>query len=326
MPHRPRQRRAHRHSIHPHSLARQVGGRENALEIRADAPACAPNRRPRFSAGMGRNTCLSAEEESRLVSGPVDGDSRGGESGRPSASDRELARKAGLADVVRPPMPSEWRTKPRKWLSNLDIDRVMTQYARLVPNFEYLGTVPSDFAGSTKTGTCVAMCSPCKLRRVFRRGALGASIVNLDVHTGPGTHWVALILDARVRSAPRFHYYDPTGKPPPEGWLTDGWHVLLAAAPHEKGRRALVETADYNHVSHQRGNTECGIFSMMVVDAMIAGVAFDTYCERAIDDDYAFKHRRVFFEAGPEFAEVPRGGSGWTWWNLIESIRGSADR
>lgn len=285
--------------------------RENANDLMT-SPACAPNRHVRASTGLGRKTCLTRAEEAESVSS-----ARMEASSTASTTDRELGRIIGKHDILRPPMPSEWTGDPRTWLSNVDIDAVMYQYARLTKNFVYFGTWPTDFAERAKAGgRCVNVCTPDPFADVHRSNALAASIINLDVHTGGGTHWVAFVLDCRTPGRPRMYYYDPTGRPPPERWMRkSAWAVIVACSPDVATRRYLLENAAYNRSKHQRKNTECGVFSMMFVDAMISGRSFEEHCASTLTDDDAFAKRRVFFDFPS--ASDERRDSVWSWSTLL---------
>lgn len=250
------------------------------------AASCAPGRKKRVSGKLGRPTCLTEHEENALTSKGVD--TRG-------STDRSLAKKLRLRDVLRPVMPKEWSKTPRAWLSDIDIDAAMSQYSRLVPDFEYLGTVPVDFAEKTKRGTCVKMCSSKPFKRVFEAKKLGACVVNLDVHTGKGTHWVALAFDCR-QATPRLLYYDSTGMKPPARWRNTVYAIIVSAIPSASTRRTVLEQALYNKTKHQKKNTECGVFAMMFIDALISGRSFEQYCSTLMSDEDAFKKRSIFYE------------------------------
>ena len=215
-----------------------------------------------------------------------------------SSSDRDIARAIGARDVLRPQAPGEWRRKPKAWLSNVDIDSVMKQYERVMPGFDYLGTWSSDFSEYARglARRCVHMCTPSPLTQAVRKRRLAAAVVNLDAHTGPGTHWVAFALDGRGRE-PRVMYYDSTGRPPPKTWLTgSAWALIAAAMPTRKGRHRLLAGARYNRNRHQRGNSECGVFSIMMIDALIRGVSFEDHCASPTRDADAFQKRHAFFD------------------------------
>ena len=279
--------------------------------------ACAPNRRSRHSQTLGRRTCLSLKEENALSKDAPAGGSY------ESKSDREIASQIGVRDVLRPLAPEEWVENPRTWLSNLDIDAAMSQYARTSKKFVYLGTWPTDFAERLRSGgRCVQTCTPEPFVEAQRTRSLAATIINLDVHTGPGTHWVAFALDCRKPNrTPKMMYYDPTGRPPPPRWAkASAWAVIAASAPDEDTRRRMLAEAVYNRVPHQSKNTECGVFSMMCVDALIAGRSFEKHCSLAITDDDAFRSRNAFFELPRR--EPSEGGASTTRWSWAQIFGG----
>ena len=63
--------------------------------------------------------------------------------------------------MSRPTAPESWKTHPDEWLSSDDIDAIEKQYARLLKNYYYVGTVPIDFDKKSKTGECLvdSLCS-----------------------------------------------------------------------------------------------------------------------------------------------------------------------
>lgn len=249
--------------------------------------ACAPGRKRRRSGKLGRETCLTEEEEDAALRGNPN---------KRQKSDQALAKALGKKNILRPKMPKEWLSNPRTWLSDLDIDAAMKQYADEFPSFQYLGTMPVDFAEKTKRGACVKVCSKAPFRDVVLGKKLGATIINLDVHTGKGTHWVALALDCRG-ATPRLMFYDSTGTKPPARWMkkTSPYALILAAFKKRETRRKVAAGAVYNKAKHQRRNTECGVFAMMFVDAMIFNRTFESHCAKAIDDEDAFRKREAFF-------------------------------
>ena len=167
-------------------------------------------------------------------------------------------------------------------------------------------------------GRCVRLCSASPLANIYRRRMLAASVVNLDVHTGRGTHWVALSLDCRS-GRPRIYYYDPIGRAPPRRWLKGAWATLAAAVPKSR-RYNMLASALYNKSAHQRGASECGVFSMMAIDALISGKSFEDIRATRLTDDKAFMYKKRFFDptgnprparSWGDLVSWARGGSGY---------------
>ena len=114
---------------------------------------------------------------------------------------------------------------------------------------------------------------------------------------------------------------DPTGRPPPKRWAKESaWAVIAGCAPDEKTRRRMLKDAVYNKVPHQRENTECGMFSMMCVDALVAGRSFLDHCSLALTDDDAFQNRHVFFDM-PEQSGKPGQSGRWSWAQIFGGMR-----
>jgi hypothetical protein len=166
----------------------------------------------------------------------------------------------------------------------------MKQYESAFPFFRYLGAHPSDFMGKRASGECVTKCCT---RDWTRTPVLYGAVINTDDHTGPGMHWVALLLDCRNLAKPVVYYYDSVVDPPTRH-LNSFWKALLRQFKGS-ARQHLLAHSRCNTRAHQRSTTECGNFAMMCVDAVVRGVSFEDYCARRLDDRGAFEMRSVFF-------------------------------
>jgi hypothetical protein len=208
-----------------------------------------------------------------------------------SANSIDPALAAEARKYIRPKMPAEWRTNPNTWLSNFELDAVMAQYEVAYPEFKYMGTQMSDFMSRSRDGTCVSdLCD----RDWMRGDRLYGFIMNMDVHTGRGTHWVGILLDCRVSSQPVCYYYDSLGRPPPRTSNSFFKNCVSRIKGHQ-ARAHFLSHSRYNTKVHQRGNTECGMHALQFLDAMVRGVPFDAYCAAPWDDADAFKKRMKFF-------------------------------
>lgn len=206
--------------------------------------------------------------------------------GAGSSAARAASRK------VRPFRPEKWASKPRAWLVSTDIDRVMRQYEAPYPHFVYLGTLASDFMGRRAGGRGGCVTDLCG-RDWTKRPVLYGSVINTDVHTGLGKHWVALMLDCRDLRRPVSYFYDSVADKPPAGLK----HFWRAVASQFKGptRAHFLRHSVRNTKVHQRSSTECGNFAMLALDAVLRGADFSEYCSRPVTDRAAFDTRSEFF-------------------------------
>jgi hypothetical protein len=218
-------------------------------------------------------------------------------------NDRDLLSSVERADpalaaearrYVRPKMPTEWRKNPNAWLSNFELDAVMAQYESTYPEFKYMGTQMSDFMARKGDGSCVSdLCD----RDWMRGDRMYGFIMNMDVHTGRGTHWVGIVLDCRTRLKPVCYYYDSLGRPPPATSrpFFEYCATRVSSQRPKAAYRHFIKHSLYNTNVHQRGNTECGMHSLQFLDAMVRGISFKAYCAAPWDDQDAFKKRMEFF-------------------------------
>lgn len=213
-----------------------------------------------------------------------------------SRSERDWADLPSLSPEARrrlrlsfsPPMPESWSGQPAKWLSNFDIHAsVEADYAGL-PGYRFLGVVPMDFEARVPEGgpggwgrgrpgsgagrgrgECVSDLCGVRMRGLVAEGVKAFSLVlNTDVHTGPGQHWVALhaIVDPGDHRY-GFYYFDSAGKPPTrevDRFVSRAAGELVRAYP-----AAGPPDYAYSDVRHQRGNTECGVYCLAFLNSML---------------------------------------------------------
>ena len=194
--------------------------------------------------------------------------------------------------ISRPTAPDSWKTRPDEWLSSDDIDAVEKQYARLLKNYYYVGTVPIDFDKKSKTGECLvdSLCS-IDIRSLYKKGYTQIGIVfNTDKSTGPGKHWIALFCDIRPElEFPRITYWDSYANKPEkeiqvlmqrwkEQWDSTGIH----SKPMQK---------TYNKTKHQQQDSECGMYCLYFHFCCLLAIPMD----KRIPDEVVRGFRGVLY-------------------------------
>lgn len=172
-----------------------------------------------------------------------------------------------IAKSLRPLKPSTWRTNEYTWLTNYDIENVMAQYdIAQDPNFKYkfLGVFPIDFEKKTMFGQCLfeEFCS-LDIVKLYKKGVrFVGMITNLDKHDQRGSHWTSLFMCIDP-TLPSFgaYYYDSVGSVPPDE-ISAFIHNVKRQVAEIPGADVTRFNIDYNKIRHQRGNTECGVFSL----------------------------------------------------------------
>ena len=170
-------------------------------------------------------------------------------------------------------LPKKWKKDKNTWLTNFDIYNVMSQYEAKHKDFVFLGPVPSDCPMEV---TCEL--SNLDLKKMLKMGKTKIGVIfNLDVSSGSGTHWVALYIDLKDCS---IYYYDSYGFPPIRriqkfiNFLRKKCVVDLKKEFH----------FEYNKKRHQYGNSECGVYSMFILEQLLNGGDFKKVVSKKIPD------------------------------------------
>jgi hypothetical protein len=166
-------------------------------------------------------------------------------------------------EELRPEMPIEWYANSREWLSNYDIEDVMTQYDKgREYKYAFLGVFPIDFSEEDKFGRCLysQICSLDVKKYINKKIKYLGLITNLDKHNQSGSHWTStfIIIDPRNKCYGA-HYYDSNAIAIPayvKKFINNIKARLLKIYPNSKFK------ITYNTTRHQKKNTECGMFSM----------------------------------------------------------------
>ncbi|AXN91118.1 putative Ulp1-like cysteine protease [Namao virus] len=93
-----------------------------------------------------------------------------------------------------------------KWISNIDLDGVLTQYESYYPYFKYLGCFMRDFEKNIPSFYY-------SVQKMFNEGKYYyyAMVINLDKYSEKGSHWVTLYIDIKNY---KVYYFDSNGDDP----------------------------------------------------------------------------------------------------------------
>jgi len=207
--------------------------------------------------------------------------------------------------IYAPEQPGEWIKKPDEWLSNYDINSVLLQYSDLYKDFKAIAATPIDFDVKRKGGSCVSdeLCK-FSLEEWTKKGINRFGIVfNLDKHTEPGSHWVSLFVDATNSF---MFFFDSAGNGVPKEVDT------LMQKIEKQGANmyppVIFKKYDNGKNDHQKGNTECGMYSLFFLITMLTGkipskpdeiMSLDKrihlFSKERIPDNVVFDYRDLYF-------------------------------
>jgi len=201
--------------------------------------------------------------------------------------------KKELNDSFAPLAPSDWKKNPNEWLSSDDISRVMDQYEKAYPTFKFIGPSPIDYDAKLGFGVCVwnELCN-FKLKRHMNDGKDKLGIIfNLDNHSGPGTHWVSLFINITSNT---IFYFDSAGQKIPSRIKH---FVDTVIEQGENLSTPITFKFDQNHpVEHQKGNTECGMYSLYFIVHMLQDHINAEYLKtHRVNDKFVENFRKIYF-------------------------------
>jgi hypothetical protein len=149
----------------------------------------------------------------------------------------------------------------------------------------FLGAVPYDFDDIPVLGI-----SNLKFNEIEKKGKhkLGM-VINLDEHYKSGSHWVSLFSDLEKG---QIYFSDSYGRKP-EKRISNFMNRIK-----EHLETSNIDNIDmkYNQTQHQKGNSECGVYSINFILRLLKGKTFDHITRKRIKDEKVNKCRMVYFK------------------------------
>ena len=201
-----------------------------------------------------------------------------------------------LKSRFRPKKPQSWNLNPAEWLSNFDIEKVMDQYQAKYKKFNFIGVFPNNYDHKVYMNTCVAeeLCN-LNIHDLIKNGTTDLGIVfNTDPHYLPGAHWVAVYVCLQKSSSKfGFYYYDSAADKPSQ-YIEKLYNSIKAQFKSAKLKKEF--NIRINHIQHQYGDSECGMFSMnFIINMLKRNNTFDKVINDKITDEYVFRLREKYF-------------------------------
>jgi hypothetical protein len=207
--------------------------------------------------------------------------------------------------IFAPDSPPVWNKNPNEWLSNIDILNVLKQYQKTYKNFLFLGPSPIDFDTHLpeRDNKCVEMdiCNLSIGEQLKRNKTKIGIIFNLDKHDESGSHWVSLFIDLEEYV---IFYFDSAGQSIPKEIEVLKNRIMDQGKELESPIH--FKYYDNKGVYHQRGNTECGMYSLFFIITMLTSETefhknmtmkdkLKLFRSKRIPDKYVEKYRKIYF-------------------------------
>jgi len=180
-------------------------------------------------------------------------------------------------------------------LSNFNIDTVLRQWAKGMPDFYPYNFNMLNYASHSYRDSHVEnypdSLATVKFGDLYASGIrTAACIINSDIYQGMGKHWMALFADARKTPA-TIEFFNSSGNSPAPEWIN--WMKKTQIALELLGHTAkIVKVAG---IKHQNSRSECGPYSMFYIWARLNNVPLDYFLTNKIDDSLMFEFRQHLF-------------------------------
>lgn len=194
-------------------------------------------------------------------------------------------------------------------LNNYNIDETLERWARVYPEFFAYPFAMMDFE---KTGEPLAALDIGDIfdgkvsqkmgpgfTSVKRPASCAGCVLNTDISSGAGKHWVAVFIDARSKGAWTVEYFNSAGRPPPKPvvvWMEKTRARLIEyRKQHPDLGTSPVNTVAVTSISHQDGQTECGLYACFYIRKRLEGTPFSFFEKDLIPDAVMTQFRQFIF-------------------------------
>lgn len=193
-----------------------------------------------------------------------------------------------LGDMFAPVSPEKWKRNPNEWLTTVDIQKVMKQWEKADPTFRFLGPSPIDYDTHKMYNECVweDICKFDLLDTIKKGKKKVGLIFNLDKHTESGSHWVAIYVDTNKKE---IYFFDSYGDDIPD--------QLMKFCETVKEQSNNTYEIFINKKVHQKGNSECGMYSMYFIIQLLNGTPYETFQKERVPDEKMLQLRKEYFNS-----------------------------
>jgi hypothetical protein len=210
-----------------------------------------------------------------------------------------LGHKDEIIRMFKPAGPREGTAL----LSNFNLDDVVQRWAREFPHYFNCPFSMMDFEKEANSFGQIYLPlvfrgkvpqqifspeHPRKPEVVRRECTTFGCILNTDVSTGKGKHWVCVFVDMRggAEEPWTIEYFNSAGNPPPRPitrWMGKvAQHLRDEFGSIEQPQQ--VDVVVVSDICHQKSMTECGVYTLYYTRSRLEGVPWANFTEWIVQD------------------------------------------
>lgn len=172
-------------------------------------------------------------------------------------------------------------------LNNYNIDNTLKQWKLKFPKFYAYNFNMRDFKREQDTLATVDVYND-----IYKKNYdVAACVINSDVYSGSGIHWMALLCDFRNPKLFTVEFFNSSGQMPSQefnAWLYDTKNNMLEAGKP-------IEVVKVCNVKQQNSRTECGVYSLYYIWARLNNIPYTFFQSHRIEDQKMFEFRQHLF-------------------------------
>ena len=214
---------------------------------------------------------------------------------------RRLATRAGLSSELAARFKIAGPRDSTDLLNDRHIDLTLKRWARTYPEFYPCPYAMIDFARNGDMFGRVDLPALFSGKQTGRAYTCFGCVVNTDVSSGPGKHWVAVFVDARPPPGELWtvEYFNSAGNPPGRAiidWMERA-RARLIEYRARPGASPAVISVPVTRVRHQYSRTECGLYALYYIRRRLEGAPFEAFARERIPDQAMTDFRRHCFRS-----------------------------
>lgn len=176
-------------------------------------------------------------------------------------------------------------------LDNTNIDQTLEQWMIKFPDFYHFWFAMIDFAKYKHPIITTNYEELYKTHQCF------GLIINSDVSTGNGIHWMALFCDQRKTDEWSIEFFNSSGNAPVSAivdWMIKMKSKFELFAP----LKTKIKYTTVSEIVHQQSNTECGVYSLYYIWSRLNGIDYRYFKRNRITDSQMYEFRKEIFRPG----------------------------
>jgi len=251
----------------------------------------------------------------RRAANTMDCDSESCVLSHPSLLKFVVSKKIAPASIIERELETRFKAKgPRNstaLLSNYNIDETLQKWAHVYTDFYPCPFAMMDFDTNGDVFGNIDICDVLNgiahvdlgpaHGRVKRPSKCFGCVVNTDVSSGPGKHWVAVMVDCRPDDDWHVEYFNSTGRPPPMAivhWMEKTRNCLVKyRAKNSHTAPCGVKTIAVTNVDHQESQTECGMYALFYIRRRLENTPHTFFFGDRIPDNAMTEFRTHVFRS-----------------------------